>query len=331
MGGYGGYLQNTLNFNAWLDNTWGAGCSFEVACGAFFDATNLVFGQNPPYYLDDFRSMYPKFFGLPTALTGCSTVTGSAVVTVTSLSGIDYGQFVQAVGVFPPGTVITGIGNSTITLNNAALTTGSATLLVFEASPVPAGVILTYLNLAYASLVQARWQEQWYVAMGWFIAHYCTLYARSDASAVFQTLQTTLHTETPVGAVPGTVYTLSSTPPGGSVQSLTKNGLFLIPGVAYTLIGNTITLATPTVLNDVLFAVWPVETQTFTANAPNGAQIAAQGLAGGIQTSKSVGDVSVGYQALTSLEDWGAWNLTSYGQLLATMAKTVGAGPMVIW
>lgn len=323
---------NVPNFNAWLQTAWGAGAEFSATCGAFYGATNLVFGQNPPYFLDDFRAIYPKFFGLPTALSGCGTVIGTNVVTVPSTAGLDYGQFVQSAGVFPPGTVITGIGNNTVTLNtNALVTTANATLMIFEASPIPTGVILMYLKLAYASLVQARWQEQWCVAMGWFIAHYCTLYARSDASAVFETLQTTMHTEVPVGAVPGTVYTLSSIPPGGALQALTKNGLFLVPGAAYTLSGTTITLSATTVLNDVLVAVWPVQTQVFTAIAPNGAQVAAQGLAGGIQTSKSVGDVSVSYQVLTALEDWGSWNLTTYGQQLATMARIIGSGPMVIW
>lgn len=324
--------NNWPNFNAWLQNAWGAGQEFGVICGGFYGATNLVFGQNPPYFLDDFRAVYPKFFGLPTALSGCVTTLGSTTVTVPSVAGLDYGQFIQSLGVFPPGTVIVNIGSNTITVNNAAIVASSnATLMVFEASPIPTGVILMYLNLAYASLVQARWQEQWYVAMGWFIAHYCTLYAKSDASEVFEVLQTTIHTEVPVGVVPGTVYTLSGVPPGGVLQSLSKNGLFLTPGVDYTLSGLTITLTVGTVLNDALFAVWPVQTTTLAPLPENGAQIAAQGLAGGIQTSKSVGDVSVSYQVLTALEDWGAWNLTSYGQQLATMARVIGSGPMVIW
>jgi hypothetical protein len=92
-----------------------------------------------------------------------------------------------------------------------------------------------------------------------------------------------------------------------------------------------ITLASPTVLNDVLYATWPVEVQAFTSGQPNGATIAAQGLAGGIQTAKSVGDVSVSYATLDSLKEWGALQLTSYGQQLATMARVVGSGPMVIW
>jgi hypothetical protein len=331
MGGLCG-LGNWPDFNGWLENTWGAGQEFSVVCGRFYGATNLVFGQNPPYYLDDFRAIYPKFFGLPTALSGCGTTIGEATVTVLSTAGLDYGQFVQSKSAFPKGTVIIDIGDNQVTLNNnALLTTANATLMVFESSPIPPGVILMYLNLAYASLVQARWQEEWFTAMGWFIAHYCTLYARSDASTVFETLQTTIHSETPVGAVPGTAYTLSSIPPGGTLQALTKNGFFQIPNIDYMLNGALITMAAVTTPGDALNATWLVQTQVFEAAALDGAQIAAQGLAGGIQTSKSVGDVSVGYSVLNALEDWGAWNLTVYGQQLATMARVIGSGPMVIW
>ncbi len=331
MGGFGGNL-NVPNFNGWLDTAWGSGASFEVTCAAFYGATNLVFGQNPPYYLDDFKAIYPKFFGLPTMLSGCGTVVGTNVISVPALNGLDYGQFLQAFGVFPKGTIITGFGSSTITVNNNALvTTANATLQVYEASPIPTGVIVLYLNLAYDSLVQARWQEMWLVGMGLFIAHYLTLYAKSDASEVFSILQTAIHGEMPLGVYPGTVYTLSGPPPGGALQTLTKNGSFLIPTVDYTLNGNVVTLTAATSLGDELYATWPVQIQTLTAGPTNGAQIAAQGLAGGIQTSKSVGDVSVGYQALEALADWAAWGLTTYGQQLATMARVIGMGPMVIW
>lgn len=63
------------------------------------------------------------------------------------------------------------------------------------------------------------------------------------------------HNETPDGVIPGTVYTLSTAPPGDSLQ-LTKNQLILIPGVDYTISGATISLTVATVLNDVLSASW---------------------------------------------------------------------------
>ena len=106
--------------------------------------------------------------------------------------------------------------------------------------------------------------------------------------------------------------------------------MFQIPGVAYTLVGNTITFANAVPINAVLYAMWPIQVETFSQVPVTGASIAAQGLAGGIQASKSVGDVSVSYAQLTSLENWGQWNLTKYGQQLATMARVIGSGPMLI-
>ena len=327
-----GYCGGFPNFDAWLGEAWGAGQEYSSVCAAFYGASNMVFGQNPPYFLDDFKAVYPKFFGLATALSNCGTTLGSKTVTVPSMNGLDYGQFIQAWGTFPKGTVICGLGAGEITLSTAALSTsGAVTLQVYQSPPVPVGVILLYLNLAYASLVFERWQEMWLVGLALYIAHFLTLYAKSDSSEVFETLQTAVHGETPSGAVPGTVYTLSAVPPGNVLQALTKNGSFLVPGTAYTLSGNTVTLTAATVSNDVLYATWPVEVQAFTSGQPNGASIAAQGLAGGIQSSKSVGDVSVSYATLDSLKEWGALQLTSYGQQLATMARVVGSGPMVVY
>jgi Protein of unknown function (DUF4054) len=319
------------NFDAWLRVAWGSGAEFwSNGAGRFFGATNLVFGQNPPYYLDDFLAIYPKFFGIPTPYSGAGLVIGSQSVALASTQGLQIGQFLVTSGL-PKGSVITGVFSDHITVSNVATATASgATLSVYQNTPVPIAVIQLYLNLAYASLVYKRWREQWCVAMGWFIAHYCTLYAQTDASDVMSELETIIHGEVPVGAVPGTVYTLSAAPPGGAVD-LTINGLLQVPGAAYTLLNATITLTATTVLNDVLFVTWPIQQQALTSGQPNGAQIAAQGLAGGIQTNKSVGDVSVGYQSLAALEDWAAWGLTKYGQQLATMARVVGQGPMVIW
>jgi uncharacterized membrane protein (DUF2068 family) len=59
--------------------------------------------------------------------------------------------------------------------------------------------------------------------------------------------------------------------------------------------------------------------------------IAAQAITTGIQVAKSVGDVNVSYQPIQGIEEWGAWNLTVYGQQLATMAKVIGAGSMLLW
>lgn len=62
------------------------------------------------------------------------------------------------------------------------------------------------------------------------------------------------------------------------------------------------------------------------------ASVASAGLAKGIMSSKSVGDVSASYQLITQgWEGWGSWNLTTYGQQLVTFAKMMGAGMVYVW
>jgi hypothetical protein len=61
-------------------------------------------------------------------------------------------------------------------------------------------------------------------------------------------------------------------------------------------------------------------------------QVAASGLAKGIAVSQSVGDVSISYEPVTSdFGSWGAWQLTTYGVQLITIAKLVGWGIRVIY
>ena len=322
------------NYTEWLANAWGAGSELQATWpqALFQGASNLVFGQNPPYALDDFLSVYRKFFGLPTSVPNAVTTAGSAVVSVTSTTGLARGQFLYGAGL-QKGSVILDIGANNVTLNQTATTDATGvTLQVYENAPIPVGVLQLYINLATASLQYVRWREQWFVAMGMFIAHYATLFAKSDSDEVIDALVQSLHNEAAEGAVPGTVYTLSAAPPGGVLNSLTLNGLFLTPGVDYALNGGTITLLQSTSAGDQSpQASWIVQTTTTAPTQLTGAQIAAKGLAGGIQTAKSVGDVSVSYQPLASLEQWGAWQLTSYGQQLATMAAVIGSGPMLVW
>ena len=47
---------------------------------------------------------------------------------------------------------------------------------------IPQPVLQAYINLASACLVQARWLDSWTLAMGLFVAHYCTLYLQSEGS-----------------------------------------------------------------------------------------------------------------------------------------------------
>lgn len=114
---------------------------------------------------------------------------------------------------------------------------------------VPQSVIQAFIDMANASLQQARWHSAWQTAMNLYVAHFCTLYLQtsadpnSGASAVFEA-----------------------------------------------------------------------------------------GKAQGVLSGESVGDVSYSSDVnIASVDGWAMWNLTAYGQQLATLAKLYGKGGMQIW
>lgn len=240
------------DWSGFLADAWGPGTDDSGTCFPIISAaSNVVIGQNPPFTIQDFFEMYPKWGGTPLSLTNCTTTENSPSITVSSTTGIKVGNPVyDPTGNIPDGTFVQSIPDNThLVLTNSATQSASAlALTVYNAPLIPIAVLLAYIALATASLVQARWLDSWNVAMGWFIAHYATLYARADGN------------------------------PNSTVG-----------------------------------------------------QAAAQGLANGIQVAKSVGDVSVNYESVKGIEDWGTWNLTSYGQLLATMAKGIGNGPLFLY
>jgi hypothetical protein len=46
---------------------------------------------------------------------------------------------------------------------------------------VPTAVLQTFITLACTVLQQSRWQSMWALAVGWYVAHFCTLYLQSMA------------------------------------------------------------------------------------------------------------------------------------------------------
>lgn len=72
---------------------------------------------------------------------------------------------------------------------------------------------------------------------------------------------------------------------------------------------------------------------TSTADMPL-QKIIDAGLAKGLQSSKSAGDLSVSYDFNTVAKDfdgWGTYKQTAYGQQLISIARIVGMGGMVVW
>lgn len=159
---------------------------FGALSGNLGIASGIVVGTNPPYGPADFLAFYPKFAGStpPVKMQGTLTA-GSAVVAVADSSGLTVGQLVGGSGI-APGSLIQSVDSATqITLSLSALSTtvsGSAALTIYDTvfplAPLP--VINAYIALASASLAYARWQDMWTIGMGLFVAHYLTLWVRSD-------------------------------------------------------------------------------------------------------------------------------------------------------
>jgi hypothetical protein len=209
-------------------------------------ASNVFTGTNPPYTLNDFLGSMPGFAGTVSVQAG-SVTQGSATITgLTNASQYSPGQLIAGADI-SSATLITAIpDNTSLTISNPALNTNAAeTLMIYTSPAIPLSLLQMYINLASSSLIQARWHNDWYAAMGWFVAHYVTLVLNAGQS-------------------------------GKSTAG----------------------------------------------------QAATAGLAMAIKTSKSVDQVSAGYTPIGGLENWGAYQLTVWGQLLATRAQVVGFGAM---
>jgi hypothetical protein len=321
----------TNGWPLWLLNAWGWPDDTS-SCLPWTVLWGVLYTPGQPVSLDTFFLFYPKFAGPQTTLYGCGFTAGSSLITVPSSIGLAPGQFVQAPGLLPQGSTIVSVNAGQITVSTQALSTGTGSLVTYSSPPIPIAVVQSYLNLAQASLPYGVYQDSYAIAVGLFVAHYCTLYLQTDAQQIQQSVQVMIHGEAPQpqGPYPTTTLTLSQAPPNGVLQSLTKQGLMLTPGVDYTLNGGTISLSVPALATDTFWAIWPMP-QLVSMVAPSSpAQIAASGIANGILTSKSVGDVSAGYAQL-EMNQWGAFQLTKYGQQLITMAKSMFCFPVWVY
>jgi hypothetical protein len=175
----------TPGINAFFDQLYG---DVHVDLGALAVdyiglASGRVFGTNPPYTLSDFLAMYPKFFGTPSLITATLDGSTSGISALSSTQNLKPGQLVTGAGI-PNGTVFVSVNPAakTAVLSNATTAAGTAVqLTVYAAPPMPMVAIQLYINLASASLMQARWLDTWTLAMALYVAHFCTLYMRSEA------------------------------------------------------------------------------------------------------------------------------------------------------
>jgi hypothetical protein len=172
---YGGYGYNGCG-------DWGAGGYDGCLCGTYLGlASGLPQTGNPPYYVNNLLALYPKFFGAPTLVTGIADGTTGVITSVDSTAGTLPGQLVTASTILP-SSVILSVGTNSVTLSSVPNQAGAITMQVYETPPIALAVIQLYLNLAYASLMQSRWREQWQLGMALYIAHYLTLWEQTEGN-----------------------------------------------------------------------------------------------------------------------------------------------------
>jgi len=178
------------NIQLWLDQTWGFGPEIVARISA---ASNVVVGSNPAYTAADFFTFYPKYARTPQVYSGATTVNGSPTVLLPTSPGfptiVAPGQWITGDGIpyspnsMPVGGTFVKLVDSTgqITLTqNATVSSTSAQVQIYSIPLLPMAVVNAYVALASSHLVQARWQDTWTIAMGYFIAHFATLWLKSD-------------------------------------------------------------------------------------------------------------------------------------------------------
>jgi hypothetical protein len=172
---------NQPDFIRNLELFWGGAYESDAYAAFQAAAANVIVGTNPPWGLGDLLSIFPKFFGPAVAfvVTAIANNTVATVTTPPSGATLAPGQLINdPTGTyFPKGTTILSVSGGNITLSNAALASASSVnLFVYPAPWLPLILIQLYITLASSSLVQARWNTNWYLAMALFVAHYCTLW-----------------------------------------------------------------------------------------------------------------------------------------------------------
>jgi len=104
-----------------------------------------------------------------------------ATLTVTAVGA---GGAVTALAVTSGGTGYSVANLLTSGGNGTGLQVAVTSISPFNLAPnLPQVVLQMYINLASACLAQARWLDYWIPAMGWFVAHFVTLYLLTEGNA----------------------------------------------------------------------------------------------------------------------------------------------------
>lgn len=147
------------------------------------NASNVFSGTNPSYALSDFIAVYPQFAGAAVAKAGTLALESHLITAPSSVSGITVGMIIVSSGV-PDGTTVIAVDSVglTITMSANALMAGAGIAFNFYALLIPLIVLQMYIDLANSCVKQTRYRSYWALCMGFFIAHFCTLFVQGTAS-----------------------------------------------------------------------------------------------------------------------------------------------------
>lgn len=130
---------------------------------------------------------YSFQFGNATLASAADVGTSSTACNLTNCTlptAIAVGQLVTGPGIPNNSLVLAFSGSSgaqVLTISQASTLPGAQSLNFYTAPIVPMFVLMLYINLAAASVMLARWQDTWLLGMALFVAHYCTMYLRSES------------------------------------------------------------------------------------------------------------------------------------------------------
>jgi antitoxin component of RelBE/YafQ-DinJ toxin-antitoxin module len=304
------------NLNQFLQECWGWSNESSAGLALIASASNVLVGNNPPYSISDFLTFHPQFAGCSTRVTGTIDGATGVVSSLSSVAGLATGQLVTGPGIqvgsliqsLTPGPVLV---TATTVLNNANITVSSIIGIVVGKPISGAGIPANTTVLAA-------------------IGNTVTMSNEANANGSNVPLQ--------IGENPSMTLSLPTT----EVGTVGLN-VFTTPMITAVVMKAFIYLASAQIQSERWCELWPFAMGLFIAHncemfikayaggpGSSMARVAEAGLALGVKTSKSAGDVSAGMTALPGLEDWGAYQLTIYGQQLATYAKAIGSGNMLL-
>lgn len=186
------------DYEAFINQCWqGGDPGFGYWCSPLYGAGSNIsaVGGNPPYGVVDFLAFYPGF-GPATLLQVTGEITQDSDQLILDNPAPSY--FVAGLNIqgqdLPPGTTVLAIADDevTVTMSAPALATADETISSYPPNTsggfIPQVVLNAFVAYGYACISWDRYRADWFMAIGFFIAHYCTLYLRSMAGNSPQSL-----------------------------------------------------------------------------------------------------------------------------------------------